>query len=148
VNPRFSRRKSILLSANTEEGVVQNVSGEQLEMMMTEWDTPLLVDAYATWCGPCMQMAPDFESAAKEMEGRVRFCKIDTDKEEVAASRMQIAGLPTLLFLDEYRAEGEEGGSGQTALKGRIEGAYPKDMIVQLCEYFFFDGPVPEGMTE
>jgi thioredoxin-like negative regulator of GroEL len=40
--------------------------------------------------------------AAKELKGRVRFCKLDTDKDETMAARLNIMGLPTLLFLDNY----------------------------------------------
>ena len=44
-----------------KEKAAPMVSGEELEMMLTEWDTPLVVDCYATWCGPCVLMSPEFE---------------------------------------------------------------------------------------
>jgi thiol-disulfide isomerase/thioredoxin len=90
-------------------------------------------------------MAPEFEEAAKELEGRVRFVKLDTDKEESMAARLNIMGLPTLLFLDKY--EGDENKEAAAVLKGRMEGALRKDMIMNLCEHYFFDGPVPDGMA-
>jgi thiol-disulfide isomerase/thioredoxin len=86
-------------------------------------------------------MAPEFEEAAKELSDRVRFVKLDTDQEETMAARLNIMGLPTLLFLDKY--EGEEGAPA-AVLKGRIEGALQKQMIVDLCEHHFFDGPEPK----
>jgi thiol-disulfide isomerase/thioredoxin len=92
-------------------------------------------------CGPCLLMAPEFEEAAKELGDRVRFVKLDTDQEETMAARLNIMGLPTLLFLDKY--EGEEGAPA-AVLKGRIEGALQKQMIVDLCEHHFFDGPEPK----
>ena len=90
-------------------------------------------------------MAPEFEAAAKELKGKVRFVKLDTDKEESMAARLNIMGLPTLLFLDKYApADDEEVQEGAKAvLKGRIEGALRKENIMDLCEYHFFDGPVP-----
>lgn len=105
------------------------------------------------WCGPCLLMAPEFEAAAKELEGKVRFAKLDTDREETMAARLNIMGLPTLLFLDKYNAaaggpptvDGKE--AANAVLKGRLEGALRKDMIVKLCNYYFFDGPVPDGMA-
>ncbi len=88
-------------------------------------------------------MAPHFEEAAKELDGKVRFVKIDTDKEPEMAARLNIMGLPTLMFLDEVEAEeGEEGGP-KAALKNKIEGAITKESIVDLCKFHFFDGPMP-----
>lgn len=93
-------------------------------------------------------MAPEFEAAAQELKGKVRFVKIDTDKEETMAARLNIMGLPTLLFLDQFKAEeGEEqdeNAAAKAVLKGRIEGALRKDNIVDLCNHYFFDGPAPQ----
>jgi thiol-disulfide isomerase/thioredoxin len=89
-------------------------------------------------------MAPEFEAAAKELKGKVRFCKLDTDKDETMAARLNIMGLPTLLFLDKYEAkEGEEDAGARALLKGRIEGAMRKDSILELCEHHFFGGAAP-----
>merc|ERR1711935_1100413 len=148
-----ARRKtgsSILYMADGESEEVKsapNVNGEELELMLQDWDTPLVIDAYATWCGPCLLMGPEFEAAAKDMEGKVRFVKLDTDKEEDMANRLAINGLPTILFLGKYKPpEGsdEEEGEAKAVLKGRIEGAIKKDNIMDLCEHYFFDGPEPK----
>ena len=94
-------------------------------------------------------MAPEFEMAAQELKGKVRFAKLDTDKEETMAARLNIMGLPTLLFLGKYTPkEGEAappgGANAKAVLKGRIEGALRKQNIVDLCEHYFFDGPAPQ----
>ena len=93
-------------------------------------------------------MAPEFESAAQELKGKVRFCKLDTDKDEQMAARLSIMGLPTLLFLDKYEPKDEdpETQEAQAVLKGRIEGALRKENILDLCEHYFFDGPEPKLM--
>jgi thiol-disulfide isomerase/thioredoxin len=92
-------------------------------------------------------MAPEFEEAAQELKGKVRFVKLDTDKDEAMAARLNIMGLPTLLFLDKYEGKDEEGAEeeqeAKAVLKGRIEGALRKQNILDLCEYYFFDGPEP-----
>lgn len=119
-----------------------SVTGEELEIMLTEFEQPLVVDAYATWCGPCEMMAPEFEAAAKEMEGKVRFVKLDTDNEVEMAGRLNIMGLPTLLFLDKLPAD-KDTGAAKAVLKDRIEGALRKESILEICEYLFFDGPKP-----
>jgi hypothetical protein len=92
-------------------------------------------------------MGPEFEAAAEEMKGKVRFVKLDTDKEEEMAARLNIMGLPTLLFLDKFepKEDGpEEEQEAKAVLKGRIEGALRKQNILELCEYYFFDGPEPK----
>mmetsp|Transcript_20105 Transcript_20105/g.47267 ORF Transcript_20105/g.47267 Transcript_20105/m.47267 type:complete len:200 (-) Transcript_20105:260-859(-) len=131
--------------SSTETKAAPQVTGEELELMLQEWDTPLVVDAYATWCGPCLLMAPEFEEAAKELEGKVRFVKIDTDLEPEISGRLGIMGLPTLLFLgkNEDTAAVEEGKAPMAVLKQRIEGALQKKNIVDVCNFVFFDGPQP-----
>jgi thiol-disulfide isomerase/thioredoxin len=92
-------------------------------------------------------MAPEFEAAAQELEGKVRFVKLDTDKDEQMAARLNIMGLPTLLFLDKFEQkddESEEAQDAKAVLKGRIEGALRKQNIMDLCEHYFFDGPEPQ----
>jgi thioredoxin-like negative regulator of GroEL len=92
-------------------------------------------------------MAPEFEAAAQELKGKVRFVKLDTDKDEAIAARLNIMGLPTLLFLDKFEPKDDVPEAEQDAkavLKGRIEGALRKDNIIELCEFYFFDGPEPK----
>lgn len=92
-------------------------------------------------------MAPEFEAAAKELKGRVRFVKLDTDASPEMASRLNIMGLPTLMFLNKYKGENEdEDDQPRATLLQRIEGAIPKDSIVALSEHLFFDGPMPEKL--
>lgn len=125
------------------------VSGADLETMLEEWEQPLVVDAYATWCGPCLLMAPEFEEAAKELAGKVRFVKLDTDLEPEMSGRLGIMGLPTLLFLDKNddKEAVEEGKAPVAVLKERIEGALRKQSIVDLCNHHFFDGPIPTQLS-
>jgi thioredoxin 1 len=92
-----------------------------------------------------LDQAPEFESAAKELKGKVTFVKLDTDQDENMAARLNIMGLPTLLFLDKYvPKEGAENQQAKAVLKGRIEGALQKHQIKDLCEHYFFGGPAPE----
>jgi thioredoxin 2 len=62
-------------------------------------DIPLLVDFWATWCGPCRTMAPIFEQAASRLEPQVRLVKVDSDASQDLASRFAIRSIPSLVLV-------------------------------------------------
>ncbi len=60
---------------------------------------PLLIDFWATWCGPCRVMAPEFEAAAKKLEPQLRLVKVDVDAESALSERFGIRSIPTMVLL-------------------------------------------------
>lgn len=61
-------------------------------------DTPVLVDFYADWCGPCQAMAPVLKEVAQNYEGKVKIIKIDVDKNQPIAQRFGVRSVPTLIL--------------------------------------------------
>lgn len=61
-------------------------------------ETPVLVDFYATWCGPCRMMSPVLEDVASRMGNQAKIIKVDVDKNPQAASAYQVRGVPTLII--------------------------------------------------
>lgn len=70
----------------------------------------VLVDFWATWCGPCRMQAPILEDFDKQMEGRVKVCKLDVDEAPSVAQRFGVMSIPTLIAFRDGQQIGKEVG--------------------------------------
>jgi thioredoxin len=92
---------------------------DSFEELLSGSELPVLVDFYATWCGPCQMMAGILEQVNAQMKHQVKVIKIDTEKYPQLASEHQIHALPTLMLFKQ----------GQPV--ERIEGVVPADQLIQ-----------------
>lgn len=85
-------------------------------------DTLVMVDFWAPWCGPCKMIAPTVEALADEYAGRCKVVKLNTDENQDVATRFQIMGIPTLLFIKNGEpVDKVVGAASSQQLKEKIE---------------------------
>ena len=73
------------------------ITKDNFESEVLDSKLPVLVDFWATWCGPCMMLAPTIEEIAKECEGTVKVGKVNVDEEPELASMFGIMSIPTVM---------------------------------------------------
>ena len=113
-----ARKEAAIFSATglIAPGQVGALTGEQARQEVAHSGSPLLLDVFATWCGPCQMIAPILQQVAQDMTN-VRFGKMDSDKYPQESSQWRVQGLPTLILFS----------NGQEV--DRLEGALPKDQL-------------------
>jgi thioredoxin 1 len=76
-----------------------HVSDAEFETSVLKSATPVIVDFWAPWCGPCRQIAPSLEKIAKDYDGQVVVAKVNTDDNPQWAQQFEVSGIPTILFV-------------------------------------------------
>ncbi len=95
------------------------VTDDNFETKVLQSPIPVLLDCWATWCGPCQMMTPIMDQLAAEWKGKVRVSKLNVDENPRIATLYSILGVPTLMIFE----NGE--------MKDTLNGAVPKHLIIQ-----------------
>ncbi|MBV9073629.1 MAG: thioredoxin [Acidobacteria bacterium] len=105
------------MAGDTVQELVQEVTDSNFEQSVLKSEQPVMVDFWATWCGPCKALAPVVDEVARAYNGKVKVYKMDVDRNNATPMRYGVRGIPTLLIFKE----------GKVA--EQIVGYVPKDTI-------------------
>ncbi|CAL4959301.1 unnamed protein product [Urochloa decumbens] len=112
-----SRRGSAALRVEAKKQTFSS-----FDELLEKSDKPLLVDFYATWCGPCQYMVPILQEVSEKLSDKIQVVKIDTEKYTSIASRYRIEALPTFIIFK----------NGKPCY--RFEGALPANQLIEQIE--------------
>jgi thioredoxin 1 len=101
-----------------------HVTDAAFEKTVLESSSPVVVDFWAPWCGPCKMVAPTLDKLAKEYSGKLLIAKVNTDENPEWAQKFQVQGIPTMLFV----ANGK--------IVHRQVGAMPEPMLREIVTEF------------
>lgn len=96
-----------------------DINKDNIQKEIFESDKPVLIDFWATWCGPCRSFLPILNNVAEEMQDKIKVVKINIDENEELASSFNIRSIPTIMLLDKKE------------VKATNVGALPKTILVE-----------------
>ena len=102
----------------------QHATDADFDSVVRQSDTPVVVDFWAEWCGPCRQIGPALEELAQEYDGKVKIVKVNVDENPELPSALGVRGIPSLfIFKDGQVVSNKVGAAPKAALKNWIESA-------------------------
>jgi len=100
------------------------ITQENFDAEITNATIPIVLDVYATWCGPCQQMMPIIEELEKELGSKYKFAKLNIDEAREISIQYGVTSVPTFVFIKDGEIKGKETGyMSKEVLKEKIEAA-------------------------
>ena len=90
---------------------IQHVTDDTFESEVLQAQSPVLVDYWAEWCGPCKAIAPTLEEVAKEYSGKLKIAKVNVDENQEIPRKYGIRGIPTLMLFKNGNIEATKVGA-------------------------------------
>ncbi len=98
------------------------ITNENVEKEVNKSSLPVVVDVYATWCGPCQQMAPIFDELEKELGDKCKFVKLNVDEARELSVQYGVTSVPTFIFIKNGEIKHKETGyMNKDDLKTKVE---------------------------
>jgi thioredoxin len=91
------------MSSTTQD--IRHVTDDTFEPEVLQSDTPVLVDYWAEWCGPCKMIAPILDEVAREYGSRLKIAKINVDENQATPAKYLVRGIPTLMLFKNGNVE-------------------------------------------
>lgn len=115
--------------------MVIDVTEESFEREVLQSELPVVICFHADWCGPCKQMEPVFADVARQLEGRVKCCRVDTGAEKRLRIRFCVASLPTVSLVRSATTfiDVADGLMPAVEIVGRIEQALTGELDARLA---------------
>ena len=90
---------------------VVHLTDENFEQEVLKSDLPVLVDFWAEWCGPCKMFAPVLDDVANELDGKLKFAKINIEEGQSSATNYGIMSVPTIVFFKNGQVSSQKSGA-------------------------------------